>query len=191
MNQATTTYRNIAKMLAAALPIEDEEFGEVVERNLKTIKRMPKGQKIALRSAYIFSRKVPKEEREDMFQELTLAILEVKADSERLAYAIAKCDWRDWWQKYKIRSHYLAGSLNARLEDSDGQEVEFGELLIGEVEFERKMQGKIDGEALYNRLPEAIKPIVSKRLLGFSLTGAERVRLSRYVKQRPLILVSQ
>lgn len=189
MNQATTTYRNIAKMLASALPIEDDEFREVVERNLKTIRAMPKGQKIALRSAYIFSRKVPKEEREDLFQELTLAILEQRVDDERLAYAIAKCDWRDWWAKYKVRSHYLAGSLNARLESSDDQEFEFGELLVGEVEFERKMAGKIDGQALYSKLPEAIKPIVTKRLLGRALTGPERVKLSRYVKQRPLILV--
>ena len=190
MNQATITYRNIAKMLASALPIEDEEFREVVESNLKTIKAMPKGQKVALRSAYIFSRKVPKEEREDLFQELTLAILEQGVDCERLAYAIAKCDWQDWWAKFKVRSHFLAGSLNARLEDSEGQEYEFGELLVGEVEFERKMQGKIDGQALYSKLPEAIKPIVTKRLLGRALTDVERKRLSRYVKQAPLILVN-
>ena len=184
------TYRSVAKMVASALPIEGEDFGEKVSGYLKTIKALPIAQRQALRCAYIFSRKVPREEREDMFQELTLAILEANVRDERLAYAIARCDWRDWWRKYMTRSHYLAGSLNATLEDEDGQAVEFGELLVGEVDFERRIQGKVDGEALFAKLPKPIRAIVTKRLLGRALTDAERQRLSRYVRQRPLILAS-
>jgi hypothetical protein len=184
------TYRNVAKMLASALPLAGEEFGEAVNNYLEAIKRLPKGAKVALRSAYIFSRKVPAQEREDLFQELALAILEAKVEDERLAYAIARCDWQDWWEKYMTRSHYYGGNLNATLEDDDGQEVEFGELLVGEVEFERKMAGKLDGQALYAKLPEAIKQVVNKRLIGKPLTGAERLRLFRYIGSRPTILVS-
>jgi len=176
-------------MFASALPLAGEEFGEAVNNYLEEIKRLPKGAKVALRSAYIFSRKAPAQEREDLFQELALAILEAKVEDERLAYAIARCDWQDWWEKYMTRSHYYGGNLNATLEDDDGQEVEFGELLVGETEFERKMIGKVDGQALWAKLPEAIKAIVLKRLLGRALTNAERLRLSHWIRGRPSILV--
>ncbi len=55
-------------MLASALPVEGKEFGLKVELYLDTIKRLPQETKTALRSAYIFSRKVPREEREDLIQ---------------------------------------------------------------------------------------------------------------------------
>ena len=182
------TYRSIAKMLASALPLAGEEFGEAVNNYLEEIKRLPKGAKVALRSAYIFSRKVPAQEREDLFQELALAILEAKVEDERLAYAIARCDWQDWWEKYMTRSHYYAGSLNATLEDADGQAVEFGELLVGETEFERKMAGKVDGQALWAKIPNHLKPIVNKRLMGKSITGGEKLMLNKWIAQRPTIL---
>ena len=184
------TYRNVAKMLTSALPIKAEDYRQAVDDCLAEIKRLPQSAKVALRSAYIFSRKVPTQEREDLFQELALAILEAKVEDERLAYAIARCDWRNWWRKYMTRSHYYAGSLNATLEDDDGQEVEFGELLVGEVEFERKMAGKLDGQALYAKLPEAIKQVVNKRLIGKPLTSTERTRLQTFIGTRPTILVS-
>jgi hypothetical protein len=67
------TYRDIAKMLASALPVEAEEFRDRVEVNLEAIQSLSTEAKIALKSAYIFSRKVPREEREDLFQDLALA----------------------------------------------------------------------------------------------------------------------
>lgn len=187
-NTQEVTYRKVAKMLCSALPIEGQEFGNMVQETLETIKAMPAEHKVALRAAYIFSRKVPREEREDMFQELALALLEVRTNDERLAYTIARCDWRNWWEKYKIRQHYLAGSLNRTLTDGEGNEVEFGELLVGEVEFERKMQGKIDGEALYKQLPAWVQRLVSKRLAGYPIRGGDRMMLNKWVLQRPLIL---
>ncbi len=84
------TYRHIAKMLASALPVEGQEFGLKVEQYLDTIKRLPQEAKTALKSAYIFSRKVPREEREDLFQDIVLAVLKVKTKDEQLAYAIAR-----------------------------------------------------------------------------------------------------
>lgn len=184
------TYRNVAKMFASALPIEDDEFATAVEFHLATIKRLPKSAKLALRSAYIFSRKVPRPEREDMFQELALAVLEHRMEDERLAYAVARCDWRDWWEKYYTRQHYYGGSLNATVLDGEGQEFEFGELLVGEVDFERRIAGKVDGQRLYAQLPDPIKAVVNKRLIGKPLNATERQRLSRFVKSRPTILVS-
>jgi len=137
---------------------------------------------VSLKSAYIFSAKVPRDEREDMFQELALAILQARTKDEKLAYAIARCDWRNWWQKFKTRQHFLAGSLNALTLDKDGQEVEIAELLIGETEFELKMNGKIDAERIWDKLPDRIKPVVQKRLLGFPLLKQEHNTLNYYVK---------
>lgn len=177
------TYRNIAKMLASALPLNSNEFCNKIAELLSTIKALPIEAKIALRSAYIFSRKVPKPEREDLFQELFKAIWEVRTKDEPFAYAIARQDWRNWWQKYMTRQHYLAGSLNRTVLDSDNHEVELGELIVGECEFERKIDGKLDAERIWGKIPDPVKPVINRRLLGFPLNATERQRLSRFVRQ--------
>ena len=55
------TYRDIAKMLSSALPVEGEGFGDKVEEYLETIKALPREAKLALKVGYIFSRKVPRQ----------------------------------------------------------------------------------------------------------------------------------
>lgn len=189
MSQIRVTYRDIAKMLCSAMPIEGLEFRQKVESYLETIKKLPAEAKVALKSAYVFSRKVPKQEREDMFQELTLAVLEARTKDEAFGYAICRCDWRNWWQKYKTRQHYLAGSLNRILLDADNQAVELGELLVGECEFEAKMDGKLDAERIWSKLPLVIKRVVNLRLIGKALNPAERQRLSRYIKREGYALI--
>lgn len=172
------TYRHVAKMLAAALPVEGQEFGLQVEANLDAIKRLPQEQKVALKSAYIFSRKVPRQEMADFFQDLALTLLKAKTKDEKLAYAIARCDWKDWYKKYKIRQHF---SLDSEVSDKTGNTSTFGELLVGEIEFESKMNGKIDAEHMYDSLPAHIKPIIDKRLIGLALAASERGKLHRFV----------
>jgi len=173
------TYRHVAKMMASALPVEGQEFGLKVEQYLVTIKRLPQEAKTALKSAYIFSRKVPREEREDLFQDIALAVLKIKTKDERLAYAIARCDWKDFWKRYKIRQHY---SLDSVVDDDEGNPVTLGELLVGETEFERKINGKMDAERIFDMLPFHIQPIIDKRLIGKALNSSERNKLNRYVK---------
>lgn len=187
MNYIKVEYRDIAKMLCAALPVDSQEFANKVNNYTAIIKALPAAAKLALRSAYIFSRKVPREEREDLFQDIALAVLKAHATDERLAYAIARCDWKNWWAKYKIRQHY---SLDSVVDDGEGNKVSFGELLVGEVEFERKLNGDMDGKALYSALPSWIKSIVDKRLIGKSITGGERIMLDKWVAGRPTILAS-
>jgi len=174
------TYRHIAKMIASALPVEGKEFGDKVEQYLDTIKRLPQEAKVALKSAYIFSRKVPREEREDLFQDIALAILKVKTKDERLAYAVARCDWQDFWRKYKIRQHY---SLDSVVDDTEGNPVTLGEMLVGETEFERKMDGKLEAERIFNALPSNIQPLINKRLIGNTLNKQERNALNYYVRK--------
>jgi len=173
------TYRDIAKMLASALPVEGEEFGDKVNEYLETVKRLPREAKLAMKIGYIFSRKVPRSEREDMFQDIALALFKVKVKDERLAYAIARCDWRDFWRRYMIRQHY---SLDTVVDDDEGNPVTMAELIVGEVEFERKMNGKLDAERIWDKLPEHIKPIVFQRLIGKALTHKERNTLNYFVR---------
>ena len=182
------TFRHVAIMLASALPIDGKEFRERVEANLKAIKRLPAEQKTALKMAYIFSRKVPRQEREDLFQDLAVKLFEARTSEQRLAYAIARCDWRDWWKKYKIRQHY---SLDSITEDEDGNPVTLGELIIGESEFELKMDGKLDARRIWQQLPQDIKTIVQKRLLGQALLNTERARMSYWIKTRGYSLLLQ
>lgn len=170
--------RDIAKMLAKSLPVEGQEFTTKVEEYLSVIKAMPRAQKVALKIAYQFGRKVPREEREDLFQDIALTLLKANTGEEKLAYAIARCDWQDWWRKYKIRQHT---SLESVTEDNEGNPVTLGELLVGEVEFENKMNGKLDAKHIWGLLPVDIKPLVNKRLIGKALTATERKRMNRFV----------
>ncbi len=174
------TYRDIAKMLCSALPVEGQEFGEVVADTLEAIKRLPAEAKTALKCAYVFSRKVPREEREDLFQELALNVYKVKTSEEKLAYAIARTDWLDWWRKYKIREHY---SLDSVTEDEDGNETTMANMIIGECEFEYKMDGKLDAERILDKMPSNVREVVNKRLIGQALLASERQTLSRYVRK--------
>ena len=175
------TYRDIAKMLSSALPVEGDEFSHHVEADLEVIKGLPVEAKTALKVAYVFSRKVPRHEREDLFQDIALAVLKVKTRDERLAYAIARCDWKNWWKKYSIRQHY---SLDSITENDEGNPVTLAETIVGEVEFERKMDGKLDAHRIWSKLPDSIKPLVFKRLLGQALLHSERNTLNYYVRTK-------
>ena len=188
MNIKDITYRNVAKMLSSALPVEGQEFGDKVNHYMQEIKKLSSENKIALKHAYIFSRKAPKQDREDLFQELLIALLEANTPDKPLSYAIARCDWRNWWERRMTRSHYLGGSLNKTIETEEGS-YELGELLVGEVEFERKMDDKIDTETLYNKLPDFIKPLIDKRLAGRGLNNTQRSTLNRWNKRTGYSLI--
>ena len=109
-----------------------------------------------------------------------MTVFKAKIKDERLAYAIARCDWKNWWQKFNIRQHY---SLDSIAEDSKGNPVTLAETLVGEVEFERKINGKLDAERLWKLIPDRIKPLINKRLIGKPLTNVERSAMSKYVKK--------
>lgn len=184
-DQNEVTYRQLAKVFAKGLPVAGKEFGDLVDRFLVEIKAMPQADKNALRAAYIFSAKAPREEREDLFQELTLKLLEARAGDEALCYSIARCDWQNWWAKYKIRCHF---SLNTKVADDDGNVVEWGELLVGVADFEERIIGDLDGESLLNQLPSWVAKLVYKRLIGHGITGGERRLLDKWVLSRPTVL---
>ena len=180
------TYRYIAIMMCKSMPVEGEKFSDAIENTLASIKGLPAEAKIALKSAYIFSQKVPREEREDLFQELALTLLQARVRDEKLAYAIARCDWRDWWSKYKIRQHY---SLDSVIKDEDGNKITFGELLIGETEFELKMDAKLDAERIWDMLPAKLQGIVQQRLLCQMVSPFDADELQRWAGTHAMYLV--
>lgn len=225
MNTIKVTYRDIAKILVKAMPLDGQDYAGKINEYLGTIKAMPQEAKVALKSAYIFSRKVPREEREDLFQDLTLAILRARTKDERLAYTIARCDWQNWWEKRFVRQdkvclltglpkpqnhstckfihkpekcckcpfrafRQMVKSLDSVVEDTEGNQASFGELLVGETEFELKMDGELDAQRLYDRLPEGIKYLVDRRLMGYSLKKLERECLERWAAKNAMMLVS-
>jgi hypothetical protein len=103
------TLHAMAEWSCSALPLEGEDFGQqvqTVEHELLRMTRRHKGNLIALQTAYVFSMKVTRQERRDMFQELFLSLYEHKMSDNGLAYAIAHGDWCSWWRAYKMRSHY-------------------------------------------------------------------------------------
>lgn len=155
--------RDIAKLFAKFLPLPDSEvqsedwteylllghknkpllkrltqetFSTKVNEYVAVIRKLSPQAKVALRSAYVFSSKVPKQERDDFFQELSLAVLEARTKDERLAYTICRMDWQNWWRKYKLHSQFFGGYLSEfeRIEvEADGlldlPKVEFGKAI--------------------------------------------------------------
>lgn len=188
-------YRSVAKMLAAATPVEDANFRELVDEYLEAIHKLPQEQKIALKMAYIFSRKAPQQERADLYQELYLKLIKARCADEKLAYAIARCDWKDFWKAYRIHEHYSLDSIDMTSDAEDASDYGDGaidriayhsDLLQGECELENK----IDASILWDKLPKHIQAIVAKRINGVALKGSERVALHRYVKANSSILAS-
>ena len=178
-NYTDVTYRHIAKMLCSHMPVENEDYSIAVENMLESILQLPIESKYALKCAYIFSRKCPREEREDLFQDLMLKLLQARIQDEKLCYAVARCDWSDWWKRYKVREHY---SLDESVsQDESGNPVTLGDLLTNEIRFENMVEGKIECQRIWEKLPVNIKGIVSKRLQCRALTATERKQLNRFV----------
>jgi len=193
----------LARVLSGGLGkfSNDNTFIELVKSTSKAIDKLNINAKLAIQAAYIFSRKVPSNEREDLFQELVLAVLDSGTEKLSFAYAIARRDWQNWWKSYKLHSQFYSGHLSDTLTNSDGDETELAELLVGEVEFERRQIDKLDAQSLWNRIPEDIQKLVLKRLQGKplgtnrkrkagkpkldkALNNTERKRLNRWVQTK-------
>ncbi len=186
------TNRSIAKMLASALQIEGE-FAEHVQSYLREIDKLPNEQKRALKYAFIFSRKAPQQERQDLYQELAIKLLELRPSDDKLAYAIARCDWKDWWKSFKTRCHYNLDSIERLSDSEDGsdygqdaidRQMYHSDLLTGEIE----SKARIDAKLLYNKLPKQIQAIVAKKLQGVATTKLEQSIMRRWIASNPVIL---
>jgi DNA-directed RNA polymerase specialized sigma24 family protein len=89
--------------------VEGAAFGEHVDRIEHEVKALPKVQKTTLTLAYMFSAKVPHQERDDVSQEILLACLESGQTEERNLYVVARRTWVDWFRKWYTRQQYELG----------------------------------------------------------------------------------
>jgi len=194
------SYQNVAKAAVGGPSFEDaNQYLELVLNTTKALKGLDTNCRLAVEAAYIFSRKVPGNERQDLFQELVAAVLDSGTDNPAFAYTVARRDWQNWWAKYKLHSQFYGGYLSETITNSDGEETELAELLVGEVEFERKQIGRLDARALWQQIPKDIQSLVRKRLQGkplgvprkreagkpkltTTLNNTERSRLNRWVR---------
>lgn len=217
------TYREIAKMFAKALPVEGNEFRERVEANLEAIKSLSTEAKTALKAAYIFSSKVPRQEREDFFQDLALAVYEAHTKDEKLAYAIARCDWLNWWKKHYVRQNracllngipqtphckectfkdkpkkftdcpfrayrQMVESIDV-LDDKEGKPETFANMVLGETEWELKMDGALDVKIIWDMLPAKLQAVVRQRLLGQMVSPFDALELQEWAAKHAMYLV--
>ena len=193
------TYQQVIKTMLGSNFERDDSFIELVIETAKQVESLGINAKLAIEAGYVFSRKVPVEERQDLFQELVTAILDSGTEDAAFAYTIARRDWQNFWSKYKLHSQFWGGYLSETITNSDGEETELAELLVGEVEFENRQIDKLDAERLWHQIPADIQKLVTKRLQGKpfgaprkrkagqpknsgTLNGTERQRLNRWVK---------
>jgi|GEM_PF-2617093 len=170
------SFQNIAKAaLGGANFDHDAHYMALVQSTRQALEALGRNARLAVEAAYIFSRKVPHNERQDLFQELTAAILESGTDNPAFAYTIARRDWQNWYRSYKLHSQFHEGRLSETIVNADGDETELAELLVGEIEFEAKQIDKLDARALWAQIPKDIQRLVRKRLIGKPL-GNSRTR---------------
>lgn len=176
------TYRQIAKILVRGLPLNDNEIASKIEEYTRAIEAMPEQARFALQSAYIFSSKVPPKEREDFFQELVCAVLEMNTKDEAYGYMKARGIWLDRVEGFAQREgshkkkHHKVSSLNEVIV-LDNQEVELGDRIIGADDLEDKVIERIEAQRIYRELPRHIKLIVKKRFRGEPLSKREKQQL--------------
>lgn len=193
------TYQQIGKATIAPSFDDDQAFIDLVAYTAQEFGKLELNARLAIEVAYIFSRKVPIDERQDLFQELVVAVLDSGTEDKAFAYTIARRNWQHWWASYKLRSQFYQGYLSETIINSEGEETELAELLVGEVEFEAKMINKLDARRLWQQIPGEIQVLVVKRLQGKplgvphkrkagqpqsggSLNNTERQRLNRWVR---------
>lgn len=134
----TATYQQVGKATIAPSFDDDQAFIDLVAYTAQEFGKLQLNARLAIEAAYIFSRKVPIDERQDLFQELVVAVLDSGTEDKAFAYTIARRNWQHWWASYKLRSQFYQGYLSETITNSEGEETELAELLVGEVEFEAK-----------------------------------------------------
>lgn len=144
------TYRQIAKILVRALSLDDEELDSKIEEYTRAIEAMPEEARFALQSAYIFSSKVPPEERADMFQDIVCAVPRKKKsnDDGSVAYVTGRGKWLDRLppppeRRCHKKKHHPTSSLNEVIADDNGHKVELIDTLVGEANLEDKVIERI------------------------------------------------
>ena len=174
------TYRQIAKILVRGLPLDSQELPQAIEQYTKAIEAMPEKARFALQSAYIFSSKVPPDQREDMFQDIVYAVLRKSKDGGGVAYMTGRGKWLDelGCGDHKKKQHPTT-SLNEVIA-KQGQKIELGDTIVGMDDLEDKIISRVEAQRIYRELPRHIKLLVKRMFRGEVLLPKERSMVFRY-----------
>jgi len=137
-------------------------------------------QQHTLSAAYLYSRKVPRGDQQDVFQELVsriwdaLARRKAKGETTLLypkAYTlkVARCEWIRW-----LKSRSRENSRRIPFEDVEDTPES------GMIE---AVEAGLEAQRIWRVLPANIQAIVRKRLDGESNTRSERDKLFKYLQK--------
>jgi hypothetical protein len=177
------TARQVAKMLCHALAtIDIEDYRNAVDTYMVTLESLTKSQLHALKLAYVFSRRCQPQERDDLYQEIALSVLEHGGDNCKLQYAIARNNWRSFIHNYYRHGNYQGHSLNELIDDGDNNQVERVDIIVGAGEYE--LISELDTKVIMDSLPRHVRDVVLKRMTGAIMTTYDRLTLMRF-RQSP------
>ena len=124
--------------------------------------------------------KVPREDREDITQDMFELLLKHKPSSAGLAYTICKRSIADYWRHKARHNEFNISYASSVIASSEDGNITFEDLLIDRIDYESKYVDSIDSNVLFNSLPKPIAKLVAKRLRGLGLTSTQRSQLRRY-----------
>jgi len=125
----------------------------------------------------IAAKKAPPGEREDLLQEVSVALLKAQPPNGQTAWGVARNTLAYYWRRWRTRQHYgIDSESDAGL---DSQTVA-DNAVVWAVEWEPYSDGRMDADRIWALVPDSMRRVLNKRLLGGVLTGAERVALHRW-----------
>jgi len=185
------SYRTLAKVLAYDMPLDGQEYSDIIEWHVKSIEAMPLKQQATLKAAYVFSRKAPKEDWRDLFQHFVAHGLKILSqwpepikDIAGFCYVVVRNEWKRVTRERKRHIRMLNGgflSLNVTVGDTEDERRELLDTIADDLDLETELNSKLDSQAVLDTLPDRVKAIVKKRLLGGEkISNREYERLARY-----------
>lgn len=131
---------------------------------------------------------VPYQERHDVLQSLSLALMEQQPANIKLAFAVCRGYTCNWWDRYHIRQHI---GLETPVFGAEGEVTELGNTIAAVCQYER-IEGEIDGALLWDRLPKRIRRIVNIKLTNPKLlTLADKRELAEYARKNASVLMAE
>ena len=123
-------------------------------------------------------RKVPKEERHDVLQDLACRALRYRPHTPGLLYSVFKGGISDWWKARRYREHE---SLDVVVEDDEGEGTPLIETLPDDSRpLDDLVCGFVWAKELLSQIPDRVIRAGEKRVMGSPLSAAERQTLSRW-----------
>lgn len=212
MNQKRTELSMLARRLAA--PVQgrgatydfaadglsrqsaDDRVQREAERDaLAAIAAMPRREQSYLGIAHYWACRAPRGEYQDWRNELYIRMVEAQKPAA-LAFNESRCDWIKLWKRY-VRQREFSVAFSA---PGPGADDSYVDRTMGDIAAEScyvsdiadYVCDELDTAALWSKLntnPRLVG-IVSKRLRGEALRGADRVYLHRWLSEHRTELVT-